>query len=115
MPAPIVPRPTTPIVLNSRDDAASGVGLVMGRILPRDPGPAAARFLTRSWRNRDLTEARCSGPRGQRRHLVGAAPGEGDAGSAVAVAVDHLADPLEADGRAGGAQTHLVPEHARPR
>src|SRR4051794_9920617 len=41
MPAPIVPRPTTPIVVKSRVGRSESAGwvvlLVMGRILPRGP------------------------------------------------------------------------------
>ena len=41
-------------------------------------------------------------------HLVGAAPRQGDAGTSVAVAVDHVADPLEPDLGPGRPEPHLV-------
>ena len=94
IPAPIVPRPTTPIVVNSRDDMlASGAAVLMGRILPRAPADDAARLLT---------PRACVGS-GQASHLVGAAPRERHARTAVAVAVDHVPDALEANLRTGRA------------
>src|SRR6187455_2322212 len=50
MPAPMVPRPTTPMVLNVRG-AASGALLVMARIIPRPSCPLAPGSLAGNQRD----------------------------------------------------------------
>src|SRR3954452_12941085 len=96
MPAPMVPRPMTPMARNSREDC-SGTGVVMAAILPRPPrvgsGPGHCRFTPRETRDRALPgrlrrppgrpppdghaaaddEERRVGPGAQRRGLVQAA------------------------------------------
>ena len=58
IPAPIVPRPTTPIVVNSRDDVvASGAALLMGRILPRACEPHASRATSSAQPHESVTPA----------------------------------------------------------
>src|SRR5580765_7784363 len=87
------------------------VGVDMGH------GPTGWRTTRRSACPRARTSGQpCpSGTPGQRGDLVGAAPGERDAGTAVAVAVDDVAGALEPDGGPHRTQPDLVPEHASAR
>ena len=118
MPAPIVPSPTTPMVVNSRVRRRARGWAGHGRILPRIEDRAA------SVRHRESGAANRR-PYDRPRRPVGPGRGAppsrtaraaGDARPAVAVAMDHVADPLEArdDGPHRCAGRDHVTAHARP-